>query len=85
MEEKKYIGNKEKLRRANQKIVYLKRKLKKKEKIINAMAKFIEVFEFDEEIVKTYCDGNYEHCKHKEDAGTCISCIKQYFEKKVED
>lgn len=39
----------------------------------------------DEEIVKTYCDGTLENCKHKEDIGTCKSCIKQYFERKSEN
>lgn len=33
----KYIGNKEKLRRANQKIVNLKRQLKQKDEIIDLM------------------------------------------------
>lgn len=38
----KYIGNKEKLRRTEQKIAYLKRELKKKDKIIEEMAENIE-------------------------------------------
>lgn len=59
--------------------------LQKKDKVIDEMAKFIEVFELDEEIVKTYCDGTLENCKHKEDIGTCKSCIKQYFERKSEN
>ena len=42
MSEEKYIGNKEKLRRANQKIVLLKRDLKKKDKIIDLMAERLE-------------------------------------------
>lgn len=39
MQEKKYIGNKEKLRRANQKIVYLLKENKKKDKIIDLIAR----------------------------------------------
>lgn len=58
--------------------------LDKKEAVINEMAGFIEVFELDNEIVKTYCDGTYENCKHKEDIGTCKSCIIEYFTNKVE-
>ena len=59
--------------------------IEKKEKMIDEMAKFIEVFELDEEIVKTYCDGTVVNCGHKEDIGTCKSCIKEYFERKVEN
>ena len=59
--------------------------LEKKNKIINEMAKFIEVFELDEEIVKTYCDGTAVNCRHKEDIATCKSCIKEYFERKSEN
>lgn len=46
---------------------------------IDRMASFIEVFELDEEISKTYCPGTIRDCKHKEDIGTCKSCIKEYF------
>lgn len=56
-----------------------------KDKQIDEMAKFIEVFELDKEIAETYCDGTYENCKHKEDIGTCKSCIKQYFKKKAQE
>lgn len=45
-----YIGNKEKLRRANQKIVHLKRKLKKKDTVINEAISYIEnTFELEDE------------------------------------
>ena len=46
---------------------------------LDRMASFIEVFELDEEISKTYCPGTIRDCKHKEDIGTCKSCIKEYF------
>lgn len=46
---------------------------------IDRMASFIEVFELDEEISKTYCPGTVKDCKHREDIGTCKSCIKEYF------
>lgn len=59
--------------------------IKQQDKQIDGMAKFIEVFELDKEIAETYCDGTYENCKHKEDIGTCKSCIKQYFQKKTEE
>lgn len=52
---------------------------KKLEGQIDRMASFIEVFELDEEVSKTYCPGTVEDCKHKEDVGTCKSCIKEYF------
>lgn len=49
------------------------------EKQVDRMAGFIEVFELDEEISKTYCPGTLRDCRHREDIGTCKSCIKEYF------
>lgn len=57
----------------------------KANKIIDEMLNFIEVNELDEEISKTYCPGTYEGCRHKEDIGNCKKCIKEYFEKRVND
>lgn len=62
-----------------------KAELEKKDEIIDEMASFIGAYELDEEISKTYCDGTLDNCKHKEDAGTCRACIKEYFINKVEE
>ena len=60
----------------------LKLELKKKGMIIDLMASFISCYELDKDIVKTYCDGKLDNCKHPEEH-TCKQCIKQYFEKKI--
>ena len=57
--------------------------LAKKDKIIDEMAGFIEVFELDEEITKTYCGETIKKCKHIDEDG-CSSCIKEYFTRKCE-
>lgn len=53
--------------------------LKKKDLIINEMAKFIAGLDIDELICKDreHCTGDYEY-------ETCEECIKEYFTKKVE-
>ena len=56
-----------------------------KDRVIDAMASFIEVFELDEEISKTYCSGSLRDCKHKEDVGTCKKCIIEYFENQIKN
>ena len=66
------------------KMLELEAELEKKDKIIDEMASFIGAYELDEKISKTYCDGTLDNCKHKEDAGTCRACIKEYFINKVE-
>lgn len=57
----------------------LKRQIKKKDLIINKMAKFIAGLDIDELICKDIenCTGDYEY-------ETCEECIKEYFTKKVE-
>ncbi|MBR6688786.1 MAG: hypothetical protein IKL68_02080 [Clostridia bacterium] len=57
--------------------------LEKKDKIINEIISFIEVFELDSEIAKTYCGETIKKCKHIDEDG-CSSCIKEYFINKVE-
>lgn len=57
----------------------LKGQIKKKDLIINEMAKFIAGLDIDELICKDreHCTGDYEY-------ETCEECIKEYFTKKVE-
>lgn len=58
---------------------------KKKDKIIEEMAKFMTNKDIDEEICRYQV---VEHCKDEEHGVTtnvCINCIKQYFERKVEE
>lgn len=58
---------------------------KKKDKIINEMARFITNKDIDEDICRYQV---VEHCKDEEYGVTtnvCINCIKQYFERKVEE
>lgn len=57
--------------------------LEKQDNIINEMASYIEVNEFDDDIASIYCDGTYDNCKHQEDIGHCRNCIIEYFTKKV--
>ncbi len=55
--------------------------LKKKDKVIDLMAKYIADIDNEDicfEIENKYCDKNMDY-------GECEDCIKQYFERKVED
>lgn len=57
---------------------------KKKDKIIEEMARFMTNKNIDEDICKYQV---VEHCKDEEYGVTtnvCINCIKQYFERKAE-
>ena len=57
---------------------------KKKDKIIEEMARFMTNKDIDEDICRYQVA---EHCKDEEYGVTtnvCINCIKQYFENKVE-
>lgn len=69
----------------------LKAELKKKDKIVNEMSKTIGIVMTDIKVVKSqfekeYCDfiNSNEECCWKTDSD-CTDCIKQYFERKVED
>jgi hypothetical protein len=58
---------------------------KKKDKIINEMARFITNKDIDEDICRYQV---VEPCKNEEYGVTtdvCINCIKQYFERKVKE
>ena len=58
---------------------------KKKDKIIDLMARFMTNKDIDEDICRYQV---VEHCKDEKYGVTtnvCINCIKQYFERKVED
>lgn len=55
--------------------------LKKKDKVIDLMAKYIADIDNEDicfEIENKHCDKNMDY-------GECEDCIKQYFERKVED
>lgn len=55
--------------------------LKKKDKVIDLMAKYIANIDNEDicfEIENKHCDKNMDY-------GECEDCIKQYFERKVED
>ena len=57
---------------------------KKKDKIIEEMARFMTNKNIDEDICRYQV---VEHCKDEEHGVTtnvCINCIKQYFERKAE-
>lgn len=57
---------------------------KKKDKIIDLMARFMTNKDIDEDICRYQV---VEHCKDEEHGVTtnvCINCIKQYFERKAE-
>lgn len=58
--------------------------IEKKNTVIEEMARFIECNELDDKILKIYCDRTSILCKHKEEIGSCVSCIKEYFINKVE-
>lgn len=58
---KKHIGNKEKLRRSNQKIVYLKRELQKKDKMIDLMSEQLTTPLHSKEWVKEYFERKVEN------------------------
>lgn len=79
-----YIGNKEKLRRTNQKIVHLKRELKKKDKVIDEMASRLSYVEDLKLDVCVYCK---EDCRIPRNEGDFIKtdCIKEYFYEKVSE
>lgn len=97
MQEKKYIGNKEKIRRMQQKISFmnrdmriLKRESKKKDKMIDGMAKTMIAIMTDiplikEQFQKEYCEfiNSNEDCCWKSDTN-CSECVKRYFEKTIE-
>lgn len=58
---------------------------KKKDKIIEEMAKFMTNKDIDEDICRYQVA---EHCKDEEYGVTtnvCINCIKQYFENKAKE
>ena len=58
---------------------------KKKDKIIEEMARFITNKDIDEDICRYQV---VEHCKDEEHGVTtnvCINCIKQYFENKAKE
>lgn len=59
----------------------LKTELKKKDKIIDEMATYIVTLDIEEDICEKTKN---EHCD-KMNFGECKDCIKQYFEKKVEE
>lgn len=71
----KYIGNKEKLRRTGQKIAFLKRELKKKDKIINEMIS--EIYRRTHTKEKSCSFQNNENCSKY---NSCTECIYEYFE-----
>lgn len=59
----KYIGNKEKLRRANQKVVYLKKELKHKDKIIDLILEDMlkgECYFSSKTLLKNYYESKVE-------------------------
>lgn len=59
--------------------------IERKDKIIEEMARFITNKDIDEDICRYQVA---EHCKDEEYGVTtnvCINCIKQYFERKVEE
>ncbi len=56
-------------------------RIEKKDKVIDLMAKYIADIDNEDicfEIENKYCDKNMDY-------GECEDCIKQYFERKVED
>ena len=59
--------------------------IERKDKIIEEMARFMTNKDIDEDICSYQV---VEHCKDEEHGVTtnvCINCIKQYFERKVEE
>lgn len=70
---------------------HFRKELNKKDKIIDKMSKTIGIVMTDIKVVKSqfekeYCDfiNSNEECCWKTDSD-CTDCIKQYFERKVED
>lgn len=59
----------------------LKTELKKKDKMIDEMATYIATLDIEEDICEKTKN---KHCD-KMNFGECEDCIKQYFERKVEE
>lgn len=57
----------------------------RKDKIIDEIARFIEVNEFDATLLDEYCPDDYGNCRHPNDSEGCIKCIKEYFTKKASE
>ena len=57
----------------------------RKDKIIDEIARFIEVNEFDTTLLDEYCPDDYGNCRHPNDSEGCIKCIKEYFTKKASE
>ena len=56
--------------------------LEKKDKMIDLMAEYISDLDIDEDICKKQSDNNCDDINREVE---CKECIKQYFERKVED
>ena len=78
----------EKLQKENEKALaeymkWQKQELGQKDKIIDLMAETINNHDIDEDICKQM--GQKANCNEFEDTEKCKECIKQYFERKVEN
>lgn len=60
------------------------KEIKKKDKIIDEMAIFINNFDIDEDICKNQIGKFCKNEDYEVTASTCCKCIEQYFTKKVE-
>lgn len=60
----------------------LNEQLRKKDKQIDSMAEYISNLDIDEDICKEQSDNNCDDINREVE---CRDCIKQYFERKVED
>jgi hypothetical protein len=58
---------------------------KKKDKIINEMARFITNKDIDEDICRYQVVEHYKNEEYGVTTDVCINCIKQYFERKVKE
>lgn len=56
--------------------------IEKKDKMIDLMAEYISDLDIDEDICKKQSDNNCDDINREVE---CKECIKQYFERKVED
>lgn len=56
--------------------------IQKKDKMIDLMAEYISDLDIDEDICKKQSDNNCDDINREVE---CKECIKQYFERKVED
>ena len=63
----------------------LRKELQVKEKMIDLMARFMEVNEFDSGILDEYCPDEHQNCRHENDVEGCLKCLKEYFTKKASE